>query len=146
VGALAAVRREHRQETYLIDVLRQAGERAGHWSTEDRRHVAAAAQALVAFQRGHHTLENAELFPLVEKHLNEQQCQELQAALELFDQRHEPRRSAALERMQALIERYVAPRHSGVQSLLPGSGEPSLPDTAVGDDTEPNESRLGVDL
>jgi len=31
-GALPAVRREHRQEAYLIDVLRQAGARAGSWN------------------------------------------------------------------------------------------------------------------
>jgi len=64
-GALPAVRREHRQETYLIDVLRQAGERAACWSNEDRRQIVAAAQALVDFQRNHHALESRELFPLV---------------------------------------------------------------------------------
>lgn len=146
VGPLPAVRRDHRQEAYLIDVLRQAGERAGLWNAEERRRVAAAAQALVAFQRAHHTLESTELFPLVESQLSEQQREELGAALQLFDQRHEMRRSAALSRMDALVARYAPVRHSGVQSLLSGGPALAAPDRAVGDLTEPIESRLDVDL
>lgn len=155
VGALPAVRREHRQEAYLIDVLRQAGERAYSWNAEDRRHIAAAAQALVEFQRSHHALESSELFPLVPRQLGEPQLSELQAALELFDQRHEQRRSTALERMDVLVARYAPVSHSAVQALRGGAPR-SAPDTAaqsravqskaVGDLTEPSESRLGVDL
>jgi hemerythrin-like domain-containing protein len=68
-GALPCVRRDHRQETYLIEVLRQAGERAVSWHAEERRHIAAAAQALVDSQRHHHALETSALFPLLATHL-----------------------------------------------------------------------------
>lgn len=156
MGTLPAIRREHRQEAYLIDVLRQAGERANCWNAEDRRHIAAAAQALVEFQRSHHALETAALFPLVPKRLNEQQRSELQAALELFDQRHEQRRSAALERLDALVARHAPVSHSGVQALRGDGRERFAEDgaaqarpaqsKAVGDLTEPSESQLGVDL
>jgi hemerythrin-like domain-containing protein len=119
-GALASVRREHRQETYLIDVLRQAGERAASWHDEDRRHIVAAAQALVDFQRQHHALEAAQVFPLIGSRLQPQDLDDLQEALEAFDGRHEPQRAAALECMDALIARYAPARISGVPSRLVG--------------------------
>src|SRR5262245_42397572 len=61
-GVLPEVRRQHRQETYLIDVLRQAGERAPDWNNEERRHIVAAVKGLVDFQRSHHGLESTQLF------------------------------------------------------------------------------------
>jgi hemerythrin-like domain-containing protein len=134
-GALPSVRRDHRQETYLIDVLRQAGERAASWHAEDRRHIAAAAQALVDFQRHHHALETAQLFPLLATHLQAPDLDELQQALERFDQRHEPERMAATARIEALIARYEAPRISGVHAC----GQ-ELDNTA-----EPSECCLGLD-
>src|SRR5688572_9186331 len=38
-GVLSEVRRDHRHERYLIDVLYQIGTRAGAWSNEDRRKI-----------------------------------------------------------------------------------------------------------
>lgn len=134
-GALASVRREHRQETYLIDVLRQAGERAASWHDEDRRHISAAAQALVDFQRHHHALETAQVFPLLGSSLQPKDLADLQQALETFDRRHEPQQAAVLERMEVLIARYAPARTSGVH---PGAAE-SL---AAG---EPSECCLGLD-
>jgi hemerythrin-like domain-containing protein len=126
-GALPSVRRDHRQETYLIEVLRQAGERAASWHAEDRRHVAAAAQALVDFQRHHHALEAAQLFPLLAAHLQPADLEELQQALEKFDREHEPQRRAAIERIEALIAGYEPPRRSGVHALgqVPEGAAPS---------------------
>jgi hemerythrin-like domain-containing protein len=124
-GALPAVRREHRQEAYLIDVLRQAGERATSWNDEDRRHIAAAAQALVEFQRNHHALESTHVFPLVDQRLSVEERATLQAALERFDLAHAEQREAALLRLQALVARYAPATHSGVQALLSGVGDPS---------------------
>jgi hemerythrin-like domain-containing protein len=116
-GALAAVRRDHRQESYLIDVLRQAGERAGSWNHEDRRHIAASAQALVDFQRQHHALESAELFPLLNIRLDATALAQLQSALEKFDREHEALRAGALAGAERLIGRYEAPQRSGVQAI-----------------------------
>ncbi len=118
VGVLPAVRREHRQEAYLIAVLRQAGERAGFWSAEDRRQIAATAQALVEFQRAHHALESAELLPLVASQLGEQQQADLKAALERFDARHASRRRAALARIERLVVRYAPASRSGVYAVF----------------------------
>lgn len=126
-GALPAVRREHRQEAYLIDVLRQAGERAACWNNEDCRHIAAAAQALVEFQRSHHALETKHLFPLVEQRLNAEQLSALHGALERFDRAHLERRERALQRLDALVARYAVPAQSGVQALLSGRRETSEP-------------------
>lgn len=133
VGALPAVRRQHRQETYLIEVLRQAGERAGAWSAEDLRRVAATAQELVDFERNHHALETIELFPLVTSQLDEQQREDLRAALDLFDQRHEERRTAALARVDALVARYAPNRRSGVQRLGSNGPAAAAPGLAAAD-------------
>ena len=116
-GALPAVRREHRQESYLIDVLRQAGERAGSWNHEDRRHIAASALALVDFQRKHHALESSALFPLLPVHLDASAQAALQSALEKFDREHEGLRADALAGAESLIGRYGPPRLSGVQAI-----------------------------
>ncbi|MEO8178903.1 MAG: hemerythrin domain-containing protein [Deltaproteobacteria bacterium] len=134
-GALPSVRRDHRQESYLIDVLRQAGERASSWHAEERRHIAAAAQALVDFQRHHHALETSELFPLLATHLRAPDLDELQQALEKFDRGHEPQRVAAIERIEALIACYELPRISGVHARGP----------ELSDGAEPSECCLGLD-
>jgi hemerythrin-like domain-containing protein len=131
-GALASVRREHRQETYLIDVLRQAGERLASWHEEDRRHISAAAQALVDFQRHHHALEAAQVFPLLGSSLQPRDLDDLQQALATFDRRHEPQRAAVLERMEVLIARYGRAPISGAhpraaQSLEAGEGSERCP-------------------
>jgi len=116
-GALPSVRREHRQETYLIEVLRHLGERAASWHTEDRRQVAAAAQALVDFQRKHHALEKLEVFPLIALRLGSDDLDGLQQALGKFDREHEAQRAAATERIEALLARYAPPRASGIQPV-----------------------------
>src|SRR3954470_1896754 len=67
---LPLIRQEHRHEQYLVSVLTQAGERVEVWSNEERRHVAAAARALCAFQRAHHHTENVELFPQIIERLD----------------------------------------------------------------------------
>ena len=122
-GVLPSVRREHRQETYLIDVLRQAGERAAFWHIEDRRHVAAAAQALVDFQRQHHALETQKLFPLIELRLGGAELEQLQQALDKFDREHHQQRVAAIERIEALVALYAPARPSGVHRVGPAPGE-----------------------
>jgi hemerythrin-like domain-containing protein len=121
-GALPAVRREHRQEAYLIDVLRQVGERAGSWNHEDRRHMAASAQALVDFQRKHHLLESREVFSVVEGRLDASALADLERALAKFDIEHEALRVDVLARAEALIGRYVPPWQSVVPASPGGGG------------------------
>jgi hemerythrin-like domain-containing protein len=121
-GTLPAVRLEHRQESYLIDVLRQAGERAGSWNHEDRRHIAASAQALVEFQRNHHLLESSKLFPLLPIRLDAAALAELQSALERFDREHESLHDDALRRAEDLIGRYGPPRLSEVRPIEEAPG------------------------
>jgi hemerythrin-like domain-containing protein len=119
-GTLPAVRREHRQEAYLIDVLRQAGERAGSWDYEDWRRIAAGAQALVDFQRSHHALESVELFPLTSSRLEASAIAALQQAIEKFDAEHEALRTEAWSRALALADRYAP---TGTSGLDPSQGQ-----------------------
>jgi hemerythrin-like domain-containing protein len=119
-GVLAAVRTEHQQERYLIDVLSHVGERPTAWSNEDRRHIAATATALVDFQRHHHHLENTELFPEVAARLGDGALAQLQAELEAFDRGAVQQLTRA--RLEAiagdLIERYP-PASTSAQRLSP---------------------------
>lgn len=106
---LKAVRREHRQERYLIAVLCQAGTRPDSWSTEDRRQIPAAASALAEFQRKHHHRENEELFPDVLARLDAETLGQLQAELERFDDntQHRALRTSAERLALDLIQRYL---------------------------------------
>lgn len=118
-GALPAVRREHRQERYLIDVLAQASQYTSVWGREDLRHIAASARALAAFQRAHHRLENEILFPEVALRLDANAKSELQSALERFDRepRHEQARLTAMDLAQELAVRY-RPRANVAEPLV----------------------------
>jgi hemerythrin-like domain-containing protein len=134
-GALPSVRRDHRQESYLIEVLRHLGERAASWHTDDRRHVSAGAQALVDFQRKHHELETAKLFPLIALRLGADELEDLWRALDKFDREHETQRAGALERIEELTARYAPARASGVHPVgsAPSAG------------AQVSEGRLGSD-
>lgn len=107
---LSSIREEHRQELYLLDVLRQAGERLQEWNAEERRHVAAAALSLCEFQRRHHATENEGLFPAVQARLSARAALELQLELERFDAvpAHAERRAAVLALGAELIGRHLA--------------------------------------
>jgi hemerythrin-like domain-containing protein len=106
---LPLIRQEHRQEQYLVSVLAQAGERLAEWSNEDRRHVAAGAQALCDFQRAHHQTENASLFPLILERLELEALRSLERELAAFDaqQSHQRVRAEATLAGAELIARYA---------------------------------------
>jgi hemerythrin-like domain-containing protein len=126
-GVLSAVRKDHHQERYLIEVLSHAAQRAGNWSTEDRRRISATAKALVAFQRSHHQLENHDLFPEMARRLGEPAQAELQAALERFDAepQHEKRRSAAIQLADELVQRYACvPGAGALEARVSSRGAP----------------------
>ena len=106
---LPQIRQEHRHELYLLQVLRQAGERLVEWSPEERRHVASAAVALCDFQRKHHETENTELFPAVARRLSDQAALDLGNELATFDTvpAHRERRAAARSIGSGLIAYYL---------------------------------------
>lgn len=105
---LPLVRAEHRHERDLLEVLTQAGERLTHWSNEERRHVAAVAEALCDLQRKHHRTENDMLFAEVVVRLDSEALRQLQFEFEAFDAQpgHAARFAAAVELGEALIGRY----------------------------------------
>ena len=84
-GSVPEVRREHRQERYLMDVLAQACEQSTEWSADDRRHAAETALAVVEFERAHLAMENRELFPELLARLGESESRELARQLEIFE-------------------------------------------------------------
>jgi acetoin utilization protein AcuB len=107
-GPLEDVRRDHRQERHLIDVLYQAASRDGAWSPEDRRRIVATAVALAEFQREHLLKENTILFPGVIRGASARELEALQAEFAAFDvsvARHMP--CAELEELaRSLIARH----------------------------------------
>jgi hemerythrin-like domain-containing protein len=107
---LSRVRREHRQERYLIEVLSHAGQRLEQWSDEERRHVSTTARALCEFQRMHHETENNDLFGAVERQLDDAGKDRLEQELDGFDEApsHRAQRVLALELCAELVARYRA--------------------------------------
>ncbi|HVZ33577.1 MAG TPA: hypothetical protein VG963_14195, partial [Polyangiaceae bacterium] len=94
-------------------------------------------QALVDFQRQHHALESAELFPLLGSRLDAPALAALQQAIEKFDAEHEMLRKDVWSRAFALIDRYGPTNISGLHA---SSGQ--LSDL---DGEEPGECCLGLD-
>ena len=128
-GVLPEVRRDHRQERYLIDVLCQAGVREGEWSQEERRCVVATALALVDFQREHMFMENYGLFPEVPRRLPPQALAQLELELGRFDRDvwSDPRRRELMQQIETLIERYAPAEATGPLAVLdPASPSPWL--------------------
>lgn len=105
-GPVADVRREHRQERYLIDELRQAVAQVGAWSAEDRRHIARTAQAVVDFEQQHLSKENTALFPRILQQLEPAQLAELRVELGRFDERSRAETQPTRTRLVRLIDRH----------------------------------------
>jgi hemerythrin-like domain-containing protein len=107
---LSRVRREHRHERYLIEVLMYAGQRLERWTDEERRHVSATARALCEFQRLHHDTENNDLFGAIASHLDDPEKDRLERELDEFDEvpSHRFQRVNALELGAELMDRYGA--------------------------------------
>lgn len=106
-GPVAEVRREHRQERYLIEELQQASAQRRTWSQEDRRHIAATIRAVVEFEHAHLRKENAGLFPLILDRLNQEQLAELQSELVSFDRRAEAELLPVRAQLRHLTDRYL---------------------------------------
>jgi hemerythrin-like domain-containing protein len=112
-GVLPEVRREHRQERYLIEVLGQVSLRSAAWTNEDRRRVAATALELAEFQHRHLQKENEGLFPEVPRLLDVDGRRRLEADLQRFDAapRHQAQLAELLALAAELVGRYV-PGHA----------------------------------
>jgi hemerythrin-like domain-containing protein len=110
-GPLAAVRQDHCQERYLIDVLCQAAEQQGTWHKEERRRISATAFALGEFQREHLLKENTELFPAITERMSPSELRLLEGELHTFDVRIDRRvpRAELTGLAEDLIRRYLAP-------------------------------------
>jgi hemerythrin-like domain-containing protein len=123
-GVLAAVRLEHEQERYLIDVLCQASERPRDWSAEDRRCIAAVALELAGFQKRHLARENSDLYPEVTRRLPAATLAGLAEAFARVDRapRHVRSREALIALAEGLVFRYAA---------LPGAVEQPAPADAA---------------
>lgn len=68
-GPLPHVRREHRQERYLLRSLRHSAMQSDEWDEEDRRHFLSIGRELLEFTRRHLESEEAYLFPEAEARL-----------------------------------------------------------------------------
>jgi hemerythrin-like domain-containing protein len=136
-GPLAEVRREHRQERYLIDVLCQAATCDDAWNLEDRRRIVATAVALAEFQRDHLLKENTTLFPAVLRGASARELEALRAELAAFDigvARYMP--CGELEELaRGLIE-----RHAAEPSV--NSGKTAVGKTSRGVGSVPNETSI----
>ena len=119
-GPLAEVRREHRQERYLISVLGHAAARDEPWSEEQRRGVFAAASELAAFQVEHMAKEDTLLFPAVLERLSTDEQQALAAELAAFDVK--VGRSVPLVELMNHAHRMIQLYPAGMASVSADSG------------------------
>jgi hemerythrin-like domain-containing protein len=99
-GPLADLRREHRQERYLMSNLRDAARQHNDWSDETRRHFVAMADAYAEFLRRHMAKESNEWFRQAAEILP---AKEQKALVESFE--HLDAELRELEGYQAICER-----------------------------------------
>lgn len=120
LGVLQEIRRDHRLERHLLDVLQYACKQERKWSDEDRRRIVSTIRALGLFQRSHLARENQLLFPEVLSRLDEAELEELEQRLDAFDvESRSERQSEALgELIESLVESYghAAPVSSHFES------------------------------
>jgi hemerythrin-like domain-containing protein len=106
-GTVPEIRREHRHERHLIDVLLQASARADGWSLDDRHRIAETARAIVDFERAHLAKENTTFFPRILSSLDEEALLLLGTKLAKFDTQHHEACLAFTKLASQLIERYA---------------------------------------
>ena len=108
---LALIRREHEQERYLMEVLRQAGAQTGEWQPQDRSHVLSIGRTFVDFLRKHAASESQHLFPEAKAKLPKEVLDDLRARNEEFDVSFGgDRREGLLKLCDELVRRYPAGR------------------------------------
>ena len=108
-GPLAELRREHRQERYLLRSLRHLAHRKLDWSSDDRSHFVSLAREFTAFLRGHIERENTVLFPLAREKLPPEKQHEIVAEFKKLDSElAAPDHVAIGERARAVARKYQA--------------------------------------
>ncbi len=109
-GPLAYVRREHRQERYLLRSLRQSCLQTAAWDAEDRRHFVAIGRELVAFSRRHMQNEEDFLFPEADQRLSPEIDRELATQFRALDRELDrmPDSMSLRARAMALLQRFGA--------------------------------------
>lgn len=114
-GALADVRREHRQGRYLLRSLKHAMRQGAAWSREDRVHFLSIAHEWVDFLRDHMMREEKVLFPFVDGRLPEDIDELLARQFEQIDLEYEQMSDYAdLERAgAAFVAKYGSRGQSG---------------------------------
>lgn len=85
-GPLAEMRRDHRQERYLMRHLRHAAKKAADWSDEDSRHFVSIARAYSEFLRAHMAKESDRWFPAAEQLLPESEQQAIVESFQRLDE------------------------------------------------------------
>jgi hemerythrin-like domain-containing protein len=107
-GPVAALRREHRHERYLLRSLRHAVLRAEHWSEAERRHFVGIATAFIAFLREHMRREGTSVFPEARAKLGAEALAAVGREFERFEAEHD--QAVHITRLtqlaEALCERY----------------------------------------
>jgi len=110
-GPLQRIRRDHDLERYLMRSLRHAALQSEDWSGDDRMHLLAIAQELIAFIRAHAECEETLVFPEAERRLSATVSQRLASDFVRFDAERTKDGAAPMLRAlgQALIRTYGDP-------------------------------------
>jgi hemerythrin-like domain-containing protein len=99
-GPLARMRRDHRQERYLVRVLSDLASQEKPWSSEDQRHLLGVGREYIAFMRGHMARENADILGPAQERLSKEAKAHLSAEFRRFDAEHVASTDYAAKREQ----------------------------------------------
>ena len=107
-GPLAELRREHRQERYLLRSLRHLVQQKKDWTKDDRAHFVNLAREFVAFLRDHIDRENTLLFPLAKQKLPAEKQAQLVVEFQKLDRElGAPDHTTIGERARAVAQKYA---------------------------------------
>jgi uncharacterized alpha-E superfamily protein/hemerythrin-like domain-containing protein len=123
-GPLASMRREHRQERYLMRALGGLSSQRAPWSAEDRRHFASIAREYVNFLREHMRREERELFARARAVLPPEVKADLWVRFEQLDAELKHMASAGRVHADAkrLLRKYDGALNSSAPTTPRGSG------------------------
>jgi uncharacterized alpha-E superfamily protein/hemerythrin-like domain-containing protein len=125
-GPLASMRREHRQERYLVRALGGLSAQRSPWSAEDRRHFASLAREYVNFLRQHMQHEEQDLFARARAALPPSVKAELSVRFEQLDAELKHMTSSGRVHADAkrLLRKYQGALDSGVPVTTESGAHP----------------------